>query len=39
VRADNAGARALYAKRGFVQIAQRVRYYADGEDALILRYS
>jgi ribosomal-protein-alanine N-acetyltransferase len=39
VRADNAPARALYAKRGFVEIAQRPRYYADGTDAFILRYS
>lgn len=39
VRADNVGARALYARRGFVQIAERVKYYADGEDALILRYA
>lgn len=38
VRADNAGARALYARRGFAQIAERVRYYADGVDALILRF-
>ncbi len=38
VRADNAGARALYDRRGFVQIAERTRYYADGESALILRY-
>lgn len=39
VRADNAPARALYARRGFVEIAQRPRYYADGTDAFILRYS
>ncbi|HUR75398.1 MAG TPA: ribosomal protein S18-alanine N-acetyltransferase [Sporichthya sp.] len=39
VRADNAPARALYAKRAFVEIAQRPRYYADGIDAVILRYS
>lgn len=39
VRADNASARALYAKRGFVEIAKRPRYYADGTDAFILRYS
>lgn len=39
VRADNASARALYAKRGFVEIAQRPRYYVDGTDAFILRYS
>jgi ribosomal-protein-alanine N-acetyltransferase len=39
VRADNVAARALYAKRGFVEIAERPRYYADGTGAFILRYS
>jgi ribosomal-protein-alanine N-acetyltransferase len=38
VRADNAPARALYAARGFDTIATRRRYYADGTDALILRW-
>ncbi|MGQ0631045.1 MAG: ribosomal protein S18-alanine N-acetyltransferase [Sporichthyaceae bacterium] len=37
VRADNAAARALYARREFAEIAVRRRYYADGCDALILR--
>jgi ribosomal-protein-alanine N-acetyltransferase len=37
VRADNAPALALYDRRGFVLIATRRRYYADGTDALILR--
>lgn len=39
VRADNPAARALYASRGFVEIARRPRYYGDGGDALILRRS
>ncbi|MGB0498481.1 MAG: GNAT family N-acetyltransferase [Rubricella sp.] len=33
----NAGAAALYAKRGFHIIARRPVYYADGSDALIMR--
>ena len=37
VRADNAAARALYALRGFAEVAVRRRYYADGTDALVLR--
>lgn len=37
VRADNVSATALYLKRGFVQIAERPRYYSDGTAALILR--
>jgi ribosomal-protein-alanine N-acetyltransferase len=37
VRADNVPAIALYAKRGFDQIAERPRYYQDGVAALILR--
>ncbi len=38
VRADNAGAQALYADLGFEQIAVRPNYYQpDGVDALILR--
>jgi len=38
VRDSNAGARALYASRGFVQIARRRRYYRrPTEDALVLR--
>jgi ribosomal-protein-alanine N-acetyltransferase len=37
VRADNASAIALYQRRGFVEIAERPRYYADGVAALILR--
>ncbi len=37
VRADNVAAIALYARRGFVRIAERPRYYQDGMAALILR--
>jgi len=34
VRADNAGACALYAHHGFEISGRRRRYYADGEDAI-----
>jgi [ribosomal protein S18]-alanine N-acetyltransferase len=38
VRADNAGAQALYAELGFEQIAVRPGYYQpEGVDALVLR--
>ncbi|WP_284945837.1 GNAT family N-acetyltransferase [Acidisoma cladoniae] len=33
----NAAARALYAEMGFVQVGNRRGYYANGEDALVLR--
>jgi ribosomal-protein-alanine N-acetyltransferase len=36
VSADNAAARALYGKLGFVEVGQRSAYYS-GTDALILR--
>jgi [ribosomal protein S18]-alanine N-acetyltransferase len=36
VAADNAPARALYAKQGFVQAGRRRAYYANGADALTL---
>jgi len=36
VRADNAVARALYAKRGYVPLATLPRYYEDGADGLRL---
>ncbi len=39
VRANNEGAIALYAKTGFVQISTRKRYYSDGEDALVMKYT
>ena len=37
VSADNAAANALYASMGFVEIGRRLRYYANGSDALVLR--
>jgi ribosomal-protein-alanine N-acetyltransferase len=37
VRAGNTPARALYAALGFAEVTQRRRYYADGEDAVVLR--
>jgi len=33
----NAGARALYAAAGFAEVGQRRRYYADGDDAMVMR--
>jgi [ribosomal protein S18]-alanine N-acetyltransferase len=39
VRASNAGAIALYVKMGFEQISVRSRYYSDGEDALVMKYT
>lgn len=37
VAAGNAAARALYAGLGFEEVGRRRRYYANGEDALVLR--
>lgn len=37
VRADNRGALAFYADRGFVEIDRRTRYYRDGTDAIVMR--
>ncbi len=37
VRADNRGAIAFYAARGFVEIDRRARYYRDGTDAVVMR--
>lgn len=37
VRDDNAAASALYRALGFVDVARRARYYADGSDARIMR--
>jgi ribosomal-protein-alanine N-acetyltransferase len=37
VRADNRGAIAFYADRGFVEIDRRTRYYRDGTDAVVMR--
>jgi len=36
VRRDNVAAIALYERLGFTLLASRKRYYADGEDALVL---
>jgi ribosomal-protein-alanine N-acetyltransferase len=36
VGARNAPARALYAAAGFAEAGRRARYYADGDDALVL---
>lgn len=37
VRAGNAGAIALYRRFGFDVAGERKRYYADGEDALVMQ--
>jgi ribosomal-protein-alanine N-acetyltransferase len=37
VREGNAAARALYEKSGFRYTGKREKYYADGEDALMMR--
>jgi ribosomal-protein-alanine N-acetyltransferase len=39
VRTSNAPAISLYKKLGFQTISTRKRYYADGEDALVMKYS
>jgi ribosomal-protein-alanine N-acetyltransferase len=39
VRADNAGALAFYAARGFVEVDRRPRYYRDGSPAVVMRRS
>jgi [ribosomal protein S18]-alanine N-acetyltransferase len=39
VRAGNSGARALYTQLGFQIISTRKHYYADGEDALVMKYT
>ena len=39
VRADNAGARALYRATGWEEIGVRRGYYADGADALLMRHT
>jgi ribosomal-protein-alanine N-acetyltransferase len=38
VRAGNAGAIDLYRKFGFTVVSRRPRYYADGEDALLMQW-
>jgi len=37
VRPSNGGAQSLYKKIGFAQIGQRRNYYANGEDAIVMR--
>jgi ribosomal-protein-alanine N-acetyltransferase len=37
VATENAAARELYLRLGFVEVGRRPRYYADGSDALVLR--
>ena len=37
VRRGNAAAQGLYRSRGFEVVAERSRYYDDGEDALVMR--
>lgn len=37
VRADNRGAIAFYAARGFTEIDRRPRYYRDGTEAVVMR--
>lgn len=39
VRAGNDAAIHLYRKTGFVHISTRKRYYSDGEDALVMKYT
>lgn len=39
VRVGNTGAIELYRKFGFTVVSRRPRYYADGEDALVMHYS
>lgn len=39
VRRSNREARALYGSLGFYEVGERLRYYDDGEDALLLRAS
>lgn len=36
VRASNAGAVALYTKKGFVEVGRRKKYYDNAEDALLM---
>lgn len=39
VRADNTPAQNLYRRAGFVEAGRRRGYYADGADALVLRWA
>ena len=36
VRSSNISAIALYEKKGYTKISVRKKYYADGEDALVM---
>ena len=38
VRASNVAALGAYHKAGYVEIGQRDRYYADGENAVLMRH-
>jgi ribosomal protein S18 acetylase RimI-like enzyme len=38
VRVTNAPAITLYERFGFTAVSRRTRYYADGEDALVMCY-
>jgi len=38
VRASNSGARALYRQHRWEQVGARKGYYADGEDAVVMRW-
>jgi ribosomal-protein-alanine N-acetyltransferase len=37
VAEDNSPARRLYASQGFTEVGRRKRYYANGDDALVMR--
>ena len=37
VAEDNTPARRLYASLGFIEVGRRKRYYANGDDALVMR--
>lgn len=39
VKADNAAALRLYERHGFERVSVRRRYYADGDDAVVMRRS
>lgn len=39
VRADNVAARALYASLGWTDAGRRPGYYADGTDAVVMRWA